>query len=647
MQFSKVLSLLSIAPVALGSYFPTVYDNKLQLCANTTSDPYGTCGVLFADGKGLYRFVVDKTNFAGASSIFKLKDYSKDEHFGISVDSNDDLVYREDMIPEVITSANKTAIEVRISYEENESEILVYDLNNTLLWNKTIYPTIDDYYYHLVYVDDATSNNITISDVEIHNMEPEPETPLNSRNYKNPMPDNLIKCSRNNDPYSYDDCPNFVGNSQIYRTQINLVNLIAPSNFKQIFVMKEADKDHRWGLSFGPTKQLAENTDFTFTYYTSLGNSWTNKWYSVIFELEENADSKMSIYDGNTLVLNQTHADVLNTSETEYLYPVWYTNSSITYDFEMERMQRWITVPEYFNNQCANNKRKFKLSKEIKAELSDSCPTGNVKNLLSNIRDNNQNFQGVKCVFRSKDSTYTAQISGAGAGGWFKCFGFVTLAACEDYADSFGDDIPMTIINNFTNFDLYQDFSDCYTPPPVNGSWSDWSSWGSCDGTERSRSRTCDNPAPSNGGQECVGDNEETESCAHGGWSSWSAWGSCSGTPGSRTKPRTRTCTNPAPSNGGNDCVGDNSENQGCVICGQVVTHSGCNNYATYTYFGIIDTPNECMELCENSGLSGCCYHSDKDENDPNTGSGGCVLYTSATAVYPNGAWWEYASYCE
>lgn len=53
-----------------------------------------------------------------------------------------------------------------------------------------------------------------------------------------------------------------------------------------------------------------------------------------------------------------------------------------------------------------------------------------------------------------------------------------------------------------------------------DGAWSDWEEWGTCsltcgDGT-KTRSRTCDNPAPSNGGADCAGDAVDTEACNDG-----------------------------------------------------------------------------------------------------------------------------------
>lgn len=47
----------------------------------------------------------------------------------------------------------------------------------------------------------------------------------------------------------------------------------------------------------------------------------------------------------------------------------------------------------------------------------------------------------------------------------------------------------------------------------IHGGWSCWSSWGSCSGGQRSRSRMCNNPAPSGGGLHCTGPQVEQEPC--------------------------------------------------------------------------------------------------------------------------------------
>ncbi|XP_060071250.1 uncharacterized protein LOC132551155 [Ylistrum balloti] len=109
---------------------------------------------------------------------------------------------------------------------------------------------------------------------------------------------------------------------------------------------------------------------------------------------------------------------------------------------------------------------------------------------------------------------------------------------------------------------------------PIDGNWANWGSWTSCTrtcggGTKR-RSRTCSNPAKAHGGKDCAGSSSQdtscnTQSCAvHGAWASWGSYGSCSRTCGGGVKKRYRTCTNPAPAHGGNDCPNSNEGSASC-----------------------------------------------------------------------------------
>uniref|UniRef100_A0A8C4NZI6 Complement component C7 n=1 Tax=Dicentrarchus labrax TaxID=13489 RepID=A0A8C4NZI6_DICLA len=50
-------------------------------------------------------------------------------------------------------------------------------------------------------------------------------------------------------------------------------------------------------------------------------------------------------------------------------------------------------------------------------------------------------------------------------------------------------------------------------PGVIHGSWSCWSSWGSCSEGQRSRIRSCNNPAPSRGGHHCSGPEVEQKPC--------------------------------------------------------------------------------------------------------------------------------------
>lgn len=108
----------------------------------------------------------------------------------------------------------------------------------------------------------------------------------------------------------------------------------------------------------------------------------------------------------------------------------------------------------------------------------------------------------------------------------------------------------------------------------VDGSWSAWNAWhtctATCDGGVRIRFRDCDNPAPSDGGNDCPGYGMESSDCntqgcpVDGGWTIFTAWSDCSVTCGGGTETRLRACTAPLPTNGGASCVGDSTESRSC-----------------------------------------------------------------------------------
>lgn len=49
-----------------------------------------------------------------------------------------------------------------------------------------------------------------------------------------------------------------------------------------------------------------------------------------------------------------------------------------------------------------------------------------------------------------------------------------------------------------------------------------------------------------------------------GGWSEWTEFESCSVTCGSGLNKRSRSCTNPKPEYGGNNCTGNDTKTQDC-----------------------------------------------------------------------------------
>ncbi|XP_066929575.1 uncharacterized protein [Clytia hemisphaerica] len=113
---------------------------------------------------------------------------------------------------------------------------------------------------------------------------------------------------------------------------------------------------------------------------------------------------------------------------------------------------------------------------------------------------------------------------------------------------------------------------------PINGGFTDWTSWAGCNadcgptntGLTETRSRTCTNPAPDYFGNTCVGDLSESSACnmdpcpVDGVWTNWANWATCSLPCGTGSQSRTRTCTDPAPEHGGNPCSGDGTESQNC-----------------------------------------------------------------------------------
>ncbi|XP_038045102.1 SCO-spondin-like [Patiria miniata] len=92
----------------------------------------------------------------------------------------------------------------------------------------------------------------------------------------------------------------------------------------------------------------------------------------------------------------------------------------------------------------------------------------------------------------------------------------------------------------------------------VNGNFSDWTPWEQCDrdcgsGFHR-RYRSCTNPAPRNGGKSCIGTHMQKMPCdglkpcpVIPGWSTWFPWSDCDVSCGGGMQVRTRLCNSPAP----------------------------------------------------------------------------------------------------
>jgi len=148
---------------------------------------------------------------------------------------------------------------------------------------------------------------------------------------------------------------------------------------------------------------------------------------------------------------------------------------------------------------------------------------------------------------------------------------------------------------------------------PINGNWATWGVWTTCTSTcgpngTRTRDRTCTDPAPLHGGDDCsstISGDLETESCnteincpVHGDWATWGVWTECTSTCGPNgTRTRDRTCTDPTPLYGGDDCNSTISGNLETETCNTEINCPVHGNWATWGVW------SECTTTCGPDGM--------------------------------------------
>ncbi|CAG2203442.1 unnamed protein product [Mytilus edulis] len=118
------------------------------------------------------------------------------------------------------------------------------------------------------------------------------------------------------------------------------------------------------------------------------------------------------------------------------------------------------------------------------------------------------------------------------------------------------------------------------TTSVIDGGYSAWTEWADCSGDcngKTNRSRTCHNPTPCNGGNDCqiLGADADEKQCGpiDGQWGSWESWETCiNPNPdpwdihGIGTHIRRRYCDDNAPTCGGADCIGSDTDLENCTV---------------------------------------------------------------------------------
>ena len=103
----------------------------------------------------------------------------------------------------------------------------------------------------------------------------------------------------------------------------------------------------------------------------------------------------------------------------------------------------------------------------------------------------------------------------------------------------------------------------------VSGGFTNWTDWSECDNEcgsgQQEQTRSCSNPAPQHGGEDCSGETRKLQDCIMPGcpgdvsYTPWSGWGVCSVSCGNGVQTKTRYC------NTGDECEGPAQETKECL----------------------------------------------------------------------------------
>ncbi|XP_065653667.1 coadhesin-like isoform X2 [Hydra vulgaris] len=127
----------------------------------------------------------------------------------------------------------------------------------------------------------------------------------------------------------------------------------------------------------------------------------------------------------------------------------------------------------------------------------------------------------------------------------------------------------------YTGNGVFERLQSCYVINcPVDGLWSNWKEFEclqTLSGVMKLFTRSCDNPSPAYFGLTCMGVSNYTQECSidevypvNGGWSQWSSWSLCTQPCQGGVRSRFRDCSIPVPKYGGLYCNGSIKETVSC-----------------------------------------------------------------------------------